>query len=232
MTTAAVFSPALTLALGAALGLSATGWADDGAPATQEGLRSNGKVSKPANRARRSLELTPEREAAALVFVKQHHAELSELLIYLKENRGRDYQRAIRDLFHASERLAMIRDRDQDRYQLELNHWKSRSRVQLTSAKLNMQPSPQLRQQLQRELEEQLDNRIALLRFEKDKVADRLQKLEEQIDRIANSKDKTVRAQMQLLVNSKRKSAKPRKKTPAPNQRAVPTKNSADKSSR
>src|SRR5688500_7902960 len=40
--------------------------------------------------------ITPEREAAVMTFVKQHHPELSELLIHLKEHTPKEYDRAVR----------------------------------------------------------------------------------------------------------------------------------------
>ncbi len=42
---------------------------------------------------------TPEREAAALSFVKQHHPELEELLSQLKSGNRPEYRRAINELF-------------------------------------------------------------------------------------------------------------------------------------
>src|SRR5687767_13810045 len=54
--------------------------------------------------------ITPEREAAVMTFVKHHHAELAELLIHLKENAPKEYERAVRDLFRTSERLAQVQE--------------------------------------------------------------------------------------------------------------------------
>ena len=63
--------------------------------------------------------ITPEREAAVMAFVRQHHAELGELLVRLKDTNSQEFERAIRDLSRTSERLAQIRKNDADRFELE-----------------------------------------------------------------------------------------------------------------
>ena len=80
--------------------------------------------------------VTPEREAAVMTFVKQHHAELAELLVQLKASNSKEYEQAIRELFRTSERLAQIQERDMPQYELELKHWQVQSRVQLLSARV------------------------------------------------------------------------------------------------
>ena len=85
-----------------------------------------------------SLPLTPEREAAAITFVRQHHAELVDLLNQLKETKPAEYQAAIRELFQTSERLAQLREQDPQRYELELDAWKTKSRIRLLAARSTM----------------------------------------------------------------------------------------------
>ena len=68
--------------------------------------------------------VTPEREAAARTFVSRHHPELVALLDHLQTSEPKQYQRAVRELFRASERLAQFREQDEGRYALELETWK------------------------------------------------------------------------------------------------------------
>ena len=69
--------------------------------------------------------VTRGREAAVMAFVREHHAELADLLLYLKSNQPKEYQLAVRDLFRTSERLAQMQERDFKRYELELALWKA-----------------------------------------------------------------------------------------------------------
>src|SRR5438132_8650434 len=75
---------------------------------------------QPAARDDKLPTFTPEREAAALTFVRQHHSELADLLSELKTSNEAEYQRAIAELFRKSEQLADTQARDPRRYELEL----------------------------------------------------------------------------------------------------------------
>ena len=63
-----------------------------------------------------SLWLYRGREAAAMTFVRMNHPELATLLDQLKLNDLPEYQRAIRELFHSSEKLAQLQERNPKRY--------------------------------------------------------------------------------------------------------------------
>src|ERR1700719_964914 len=102
------------------------------------------KVVKPAER----VPLTPEREAAAITFVRQHHAELVDLLNQLKESKPAEYQAAIRELFQTSERLAPLSEQAPPRYELELEAWKVKSRIQLLAARSTMSGDKSFEDQL------------------------------------------------------------------------------------
>jgi hypothetical protein len=155
------------------------------------------------------LLITPEREAAAMTFVRQHHAELSELLIYLKESAPREYERAVRDLFRASERLAQIQERDSAAYELELNLWKARSRAQLISARLQMADDPQLRDELRAALTDEYDLRVRVLKYDRERLADRLRNLDEQIGRLEARRAEFIENQWQGFFRARAKGKPP-----------------------
>jgi hypothetical protein len=155
------------------------------------------------------LLITPEREAAAMTFVRQHHAELSELLIYLKESAPREYERAVRDLFRASERLAQIQERDSAAYELELNLWKARSRAQLISARLQMADDPQLRDELRAALTDEYDLRVRVLKNDRERLADRLRNLDEQIGRLEARRAEFIENQWQGFFRARAKGKPP-----------------------
>ena len=107
---------------------------------------------------------TGQREQAALEFVQEHHAELDGLLAYLRENRAREYQQAINELYRASERLNQIRTRDPERYKLELKAWQLRSRIQLLTARWMMERSEAIEDELREALEAHHDLRVQIMR--------------------------------------------------------------------
>jgi len=156
--------------------------------------------------------VTPEREAAVLKFVQQNHPELSTLLESLKTKNEKEYQRAIRDLFRVTERLAQFHGRDNERYDVELRLWQAQSRLDLLAARLKMSDSDELRAQVRQSLEEVFSMRQALLRLERLRAADRVQKLDEQIATLDKSRDEFLDRQMQMLTSRSSKKEAPNKK--------------------
>jgi hypothetical protein len=158
--------------------------------------------SKPAAKARPPLTITPEREAAVLTFVQRNHAELADLLGYLKSSQPEEYERAVKEIFRTTERLAQIRERDPLQYDLEIAAWTAQSQVQLLAAKLKMSSSDELLKQLREALEAQNDAKLALLKHDRKKVADRLAKIDADIVRSENDRDNVIDRQLKLLVRT------------------------------
>jgi hypothetical protein len=167
--------------------------------AAASSARPSGSAKKEA-KAKAPLTITPEREAAVLTFVQRNHDELAELLGYLKESEPAEYERAVRDIFRTTERLAGIQERDLLQYELEVAAWTAQSRVQLLAAKLRMGSSDQLVDQLRDALRLQNDAKLALLKHERKKVADRLSKLDADIIRFENAKEDVIDRQLKLLT--------------------------------
>jgi hypothetical protein len=154
------------------------------------------KVAKPAER----VPLTPEREAAAITFVRQHHAELVDLLNQLKETKPTEYQTAVRELFQTGERLAQLREQDPQRYELELDAWKTKSRIQLLAARSTMSGDKSLEDQLHTALNQQADIRLRLMKLDRERVAERLQKLEKGIDEYQQNEAVETERQFERLM--------------------------------
>jgi hypothetical protein len=146
--------------------------------------------------------MTPEREAAAITFVRQHHAELVDLLNQLKETKPAEYQAAIRELFQTSERLAQLREQDPQRYELELAAWKIKSRIQLLAARSTMSGDKSFEEQLRAALAEQADVRLNLLKLERDRTADRLQKLDKGIEQFQTGEAAEIERQFARLMKN------------------------------
>jgi hypothetical protein len=138
-------------------------------------------TAKPGKAAKPTQGFTPEREAAALTFVRMHHAELAELLERLKTRRPQEYQKAIRELFRASERLASSQEQQPLRYELELQEWKLSSRIQLLVARMSMNRTPELEQELRQLLNEQVSVHRDLIRFSYERTSARAAALQKEL---------------------------------------------------
>jgi hypothetical protein len=100
----------------------------------------------------------------------------------------------VRDLFRTSERLATYREKYPERYAVELRAWQIRSHIQLIVTRLKLAPNDaQLQEQLRKALLEQVDVRILQLKQERQKTAERLTRLDEQIS--------TMQAQRELVAD-------------------------------
>jgi hypothetical protein len=174
--------------------------AKKGSPKKEKQRFDNKDSGTATNKDRQAV--SPEREEAVMAFVKLNHPELAQLLAHLKENQPKEYERAIRELFRASDRLTQIHDRDRAQYDLEVQLWKTQSRVQLLTARLKMGESEELKKQLQDLLGEQIDNRAALLRHEREKVATRLSRIDTDLQRLESDRQKVIDKQLQTLTGA------------------------------
>lgn len=144
---------------------------------------------------------TPEREAAAIAFVTKNHPELAALLNQLRESNPGEYQSAVRQLFHASEKLAESRSRDAELAALELEHWKVRSRIQLLAARARMNPdSTELQEELRMALEAQQDLQIQRLKLQQKRYQARLEKLAKSIASLTKQADQQIEREIQRLL--------------------------------
>ena len=151
-----------------------------------------------------------DREATALAFVQEHHAELDGLLAYLRENRSPEYNQAIQELYRASERLGQIRKRDVPRYALELKAWKLRSRIQLLTARWMMERSEALEHELLDAIQSQHDLRIELLQMERSGIEERLEKLNQQVERMEQNRSQIIDRQLATILRGTPSAGRPK----------------------
>ncbi|MEX1039150.1 MAG: hypothetical protein WDZ51_00870 [Pirellulaceae bacterium] len=164
-----------------------------------------GQQSEPQANVSRSAptpwSLTPEREAAALTFVRRHHPELEQLLDQLRSMDEREFTKAVRELFRVSERLAGVRERNADLYQLQLALWKASSRVQLLAAQVRISPEDmRLRQQLRVGLQLKMKAQREVMEFDLARAKDRAQRLEEQLSRMEANQDQIIQREIRSLL--------------------------------
>jgi hypothetical protein len=150
--------------------------------------------------ARAAEERRPDREAAALEFVRANHPELADLLDQLKAMKPEEYDRAINELWQVSRTLANFQKNEQRRYEPALDVWKSRSRAQLLAAQFVDAPSPALEARLREALKTQVEAELHQQKVEREIVRDRLQKIDEAIDRLESRSDKVVESRYQALL--------------------------------
>jgi hypothetical protein len=154
------------------------------------------------------LPMTPEREAAALDFVKSHHAELVALLDQLKAKDRQQYDVVIRDLFRTSERLATMQVNDFPRYEIALRAWKLKSRIQVLAARASLDDDPTILAELRAALDEQAEVRKHQLQYEHDLLAERLERAESALAHFQRDRSQQVDRQYELLLKQIEKSRK------------------------
>lgn len=166
------------------------------APAAGSAAAKKDAKTKPA------ISITPEREAAVLTFVQRNHAELADLLAVLRTSQPEEYDRAVRDIFRIMERINQIQERDPLQYELEVAAWTAQSRVQLLAAKLKMGSTEELVNKLRHALATQNVAKLALLKHERQKAADRLSKIDSDIARFETDREDVIDKQLKLLTRS------------------------------
>lgn len=148
------------------------------------------------------VSLTPGREAAAMTFARLHHPELAKLVTRLKKKKTRQYDQAVRQLFQTSERLARTRDKMPDRYELSLEAWKLDSRIRLMAARMTMNSDSQLEEDLKALLRAKAGVRLRQLTKERDRLAERLQRVDALIQRIDSNPNASMKKELQRIKRS------------------------------
>lgn len=184
----------------------------------ERAVSKDGKAAKAAT----PPAFTAEREAAALAFARKHHKELVPLLEVLKAMNEAGYRQAILDLFQVSERLGQFQKRDPKRHEVELAAWKAKSRVEVLSARLASNPSAAAEDDLREALGRQVDADRERLKVERDDVAARLSRLEENLKRLERDRDQTVETRFKKLAERGKKARKARADSAAAKAKAKP----------
>lgn len=92
--------------------------------------------------------LTDERKAELLAFVEEHHPELKQLLMRLQKRKKHRFRNGILMLNKDVTRLQHVQQRGPKRYELALEEWKLKSRVEVMAVKLAIDDSPEKREEL------------------------------------------------------------------------------------
>lgn len=143
-----------------------------------------------------------EREATAMNLLKEHHVELVDLVERLKVSKPVEYERAIRELARTSDRLAVLKQRDPERYALELEAWKLKSHIRLLSARASMPGQSTLAEELRTALERQHAIRLKQLELDRADLTEKLQRVEASLDQLKKNPQTQIDKQLETLLRS------------------------------
>ena len=166
-------------------------------------------AAEPKSSTDSELQVQTEREAAAWGFVMAHHPQLGEVLSRLKTMHPGQYEKAITQVTQAAEKIIKLQKADKKRGELELEDWKLTSQIQLAAAKLSLaREDAESQQELAKIVRKQLEHRLKMSEYERDRTQTRLKTLDEQIVKqkaaLANSAELRVN-EMLREINRTRK---------------------------
>lgn len=155
----------------------------------------------------------PLSDEQVLAFVEKHHPELQQLLVRLKRDSAKDFEKALREIRVVAERVARVGGKKTPRAAYEIDRWKIDSRIRLLSARmisLMGEPAegienPNLeaaRQQLRKLAEERVQIERDRLESDKRLLLERLAKLQEQSSRIDEDVDAAIERQYNALTRN------------------------------
>lgn len=153
---------------------------------------------------------TEEREAAALHFVKKHLPESIPLLEELRKNHRSNYEQEIREIFQVTEILADLQD-EPKRYELELKFWKTENKALMVVARLSLakeEEKSKLGLQLREMAKELIDLDLLSLEIHAQMLEKEIQETREEVTRIRENIDKTVKDRYESLLAKVKKRKK------------------------
>jgi hypothetical protein len=161
--------------------------------------------------------VSPDSEAEALAFVRENHAELSEVLGVLNSRDQAEYRKAISELSQICRSLAGLKARNPRRYEVDLEVWKAKSRVELLAARQAGSPGEDLRSQLRLAIEAKLDADIRRQRFLLEQAEDAANKARGLLRYLEADREAIIDARLRAVAP--KKTMKPKK--PADSKPAV-----------
>lgn len=162
------------------------------------------QVAEPADASKKEAakKVSASKERTALKFVSQNHPELAELLGALKATSDEQYQAAIEDVSSERDRLSKLAERDAERHALSLEIWKLNSRVRLAVARFAMAESPGDVEKLVELMKNRNNVRGQLFALDRARLAQRLEKLDTQIEALEAATDEGFAKDIERLRKS------------------------------
>ena len=156
------------------------------------------------------VKLSFDQEDHALEFARKHHAELANLLEQLRKNSPAAFSRGIREVHLASQRIHRISEKWPGRFDTELEKWKIDSEIRLLAAKWAMSQDPAIEKQIRGLLRARQEAKINDLRADREKLAERMRQLDEQIGMGTAELDAALETEFERLTKQAATAAKDR----------------------
>lgn len=189
------------------------------APPAKTNKPNKPSAAKPTAAAAKAAQADAE---AALAFAREHHPELEDVLSRLKKSNRAEFRRAVRDLNQARVRLERIQEKTPNRYAPALEDWKLESQIRLLAARSAMSDDGQIENELKTLIKQRIERRVATLTEERDRLAARVAKLDEQIKQQGADVDARVATELEKLRKSVAAKAPARKQPKAPKSATAP----------
>lgn len=143
--------------------------------------------------------LDPTQEKLAIAFAKEHHPELAALILQLQKKSPVEFRRGIREIHQAAVRLNRTKEKQPERFEADLKTWQMDSELRLLSAKWILTGNKKLEQQVRDLLRQRQENRLSRMKSERDRLAARLQQLDEQINMGTEELDAALTSEWERL---------------------------------
>jgi hypothetical protein len=156
-------------------------------------------------------------EESAIEFVTQHHSELVSLLQLLKSMKEKEYDSTIREINKVQRRLESILKRDQELFGIELDVWKTQSKIDLLLARAISQNKLPDSESLKKLVKKQSEIQRKRLRHERNGLLERQKQIKEALEKLETNEDDRVEQQVAALAKRvKSKIEKPTESKPYP----------------
>jgi hypothetical protein len=139
-------------------------------------------------------------EASAVEFVRANHPELVTLLQLLKSMKEAEYEAAIREVNKVQKRLDLFKNRDKEQYVIELESWKTQSKIDLLMARAIASGKELNSTELRKLIKRQTELQQKRLRHEQNILAERQKNLKETLDKIEADAEERIEQQLATLT--------------------------------
>lgn len=160
------------------------------------------------NLRRTPIEITPERREQLIAFVREYNPPIERLMKNLESKNPTQFRAALQAMAREVQMLEELKTRDPERFEISLELWRNRSRLDLLAAQIALQADnrrPDLRRQMQQVMQEQNELRAKLVELELSRLADRQTRLEKNREQLRNITESDVRRQVNDLINRNRR---------------------------
>ncbi len=180
----------------------------DGRGGGTGGDAQSGEARGGNNNRRANIEITAERRAELITFVRDNNPPIERLLNNLESKNPAQFRLALQAMARDVQLLEDLKSRDPQRYELSLELWRNRSRLDLLAAQIALQPEtrrPALRRQMHQVMEQQNELRGKLLDLELQRVSERQSRLEKSREELRSLTDADIRRQVNEVINRGRR---------------------------